>query len=108
MQIHGMKPRSKWVQFSLLAGISFWLIQFHFQAQQREKTAERLPASALFRDRFEGKLADGWYWLREHKEAWRVSKTGLEVLIEPGNMWGPANDARNVLLRPAPILGSNG
>ena len=27
---------------------------------------------------------------------------GLEIRIEPGNMWGPQNDARNVLVRAAP------
>jgi regulation of enolase protein 1 (concanavalin A-like superfamily) len=58
----------------------------------------------LFQDNFEGKLAPGWSWLREHREAWRVTARTLEVRIEPGNMWGPQNDARNVLLRPAPEL----
>src|SRR5215813_11538038 len=56
----------------------------------------------LFHDDFQGKLGDGWSWLREHREAWRVTSRGLEVRLECGNMWGPANDARNVLLRPAP------
>lgn len=59
----------------------------------------------VFQDDFKGKLADGWSWKREHREAWRVSDKGLEVRIEPGNMWGPANDARNVLLRPVPEVG---
>jgi regulation of enolase protein 1 (concanavalin A-like superfamily) len=40
--------------------------------------------------------------LREHRDYWRAGEHGLEVRIEPGNMWGPANDAKNVLLRPAP------
>jgi regulation of enolase protein 1 (concanavalin A-like superfamily) len=40
--------------------------------------------------------------VREHREAWRATEHGLEVRIEPGNMWGPANDAKNVLVRPAP------
>ena len=31
-----------------------------------------------------------------------MTEHGLEVRIEPGNMWGPANDAKNVLVRPAP------
>ena len=57
---------------------------------------------ALFQDDFQGKLGEGWSWVREHREAWRVTERGLEVRIEPGNMWGPANDARNVLVRPAP------
>src|SRR5262249_9187352 len=43
-----------------------------------------------------------WSWVREHREAWRVGERGLEVQIEPGNMWGPQNNARNVLIRPAP------
>jgi regulation of enolase protein 1 (concanavalin A-like superfamily) len=56
----------------------------------------------LFQDDFRGKLAEGWSWVREHREAWRVTERGLEVRVEPGNMWGPANNARNVLVRPAP------
>src|SRR2546425_8803849 len=59
---------------------------------------------ALFQDDFAGKLGDGWSWVREHPQAWRVTQRGLEVLIEPGNMWGPQNNARNVLVRPAPDL----
>lgn len=56
----------------------------------------------IFQDRFETKLADGWTWLREDPKHWRISKPGLEVHIQPGNMWGPANDAKNVLLRDVP------
>src|SRR5262245_45821351 len=56
----------------------------------------------LFEDDFKSKLAEGWSWVREHRDAWRVTKHGLEVRLEPGNMWGPANDAKNVLVRPAP------
>ena len=59
----------------------------------------------IFHDDFHGRLAEGWSWRREHREAWWVSDRGLEVRIEPGNMWGPANDARNVLVRPAPEVG---
>ena len=64
-----------------------------------------ISTNLLFQDRFVGKLDPGWHWLREHKDAWRVSRAGLEVLIEPGNMWGPQNDARNLLIRPAPEPG---
>ena len=49
-----------------------------------------------------GGSARAWSWVREHREAWRVTDGGLEVRIEPGNMWGPQNNARNVLVRPAP------
>jgi regulation of enolase protein 1 (concanavalin A-like superfamily) len=55
-----------------------------------------------FRDTFRGKLDAGWRWVREDKSAWRVGENGLEVRIQPGNNWGTANDARNVLVRPAP------
>ena len=51
------------------------------------------PAHAqevLFQDNFKGKLGTGWAWVREHREAWRVTEHGLEVRIEPGNMWGAA------------------
>ena len=37
-----------------------------------------------------------------------VTGRGLEVRIEPGNMWGPANDAKNVLVRPAPAAANEG
>ena len=57
-----------------------------------------------FHDDFKGKLDLGWSWVREHPGAWRVSQSGLEVLIEPGNMWGPQNNARNVLIRSAPDI----
>ncbi len=48
-------------------------------------------------------LDEPWYWLRENKSGWRRSDEGLQVLIEPGNMWGPANDAKNVLLYPLAV-----
>jgi regulation of enolase protein 1 (concanavalin A-like superfamily) len=56
----------------------------------------------LFKDDFKEKLGPGWSWLRENPKAWRATGHGLEVLIEPGNMWGPQNNASNVLLRAAP------
>ena len=62
----------------------------------------------LFQDDFTGNLDKGWSWVREHREAWRVSERGLEVRIEPGNMWGKANDAKNVLVRPAPDVAPEG
>ncbi|HKS36903.1 MAG TPA: hypothetical protein VJW76_06930 [Verrucomicrobiae bacterium] len=65
--------------------------------------ATTCPAEeTLFEDNFISGLGKGWSWVREHREGWRVTDRGLEVRIEPGNMWGPANNARNVLVRPAP------
>lgn len=56
----------------------------------------------LFRDTFHGKLAEGWTWCREAPGDWRVGDRGLEVHVLPGNMWGPANDAKNLLMRRPP------
>lgn len=55
-----------------------------------------------FRDTFRPRPDAKWRWIREDPKAWRVGDEGLEVLILPGNNWGPANDAKNVLARPAP------
>jgi regulation of enolase protein 1 (concanavalin A-like superfamily) len=66
-------------------------------------TLSAAPAEKiLLADDFQGKLAEGWSWLREDPSAWRVTERGLEVRVQPGNMWGPANNARNVLVRPVP------
>ena len=62
--------------------------------------ADELP----FRDSFQGKLGPGWSWIREDRDHWRIKDNGLEVRIQPGNMWGSANDSKNVLVRPAPKL----
>ena len=53
-------------------------------------------------DDFHARLAPEWRWEREHPEAWRLTAGGLEIRVEPGNMWGPQNNARNVLIHPAP------
>jgi regulation of enolase protein 1 (concanavalin A-like superfamily) len=71
-------------------------------------TLEAAPADkVLFEDDFNGKLDAGWSWVREHRQSWRVIDQGLEVRVEPGNMWGPPNNARNVLLRSAPDVGKD-
>lgn len=57
---------------------------------------------ALFQDNFTAGLGKGWSWRREDAKHWRTGPRGLEVMVQPGNMWGPANDAKNILLRPAP------
>ena len=62
----------------------------------------RGTTAAAFRDDFRGRLAEGWSWVREDAQGWRATENGLEVRVQPGNMWGPANNARNVLVRTAP------
>lgn len=56
----------------------------------------------VFTDGFRGKLQPGWKWLREDTNTWKITAEGLRIKIEPGNMWGPANDGKNVLIRPLP------
>jgi len=56
----------------------------------------------LFKDDFAGRLGDSWTWVREDKAAWRVTDQRLEIRVVPGNLWGRANNAKNVLVRPAP------
>lgn len=59
-------------------------------------------AQDLFVDSFRGELREGWTWKREDPSGWRVTDRGLEIRVETGNMWGGANNARNVLVRPIP------
>jgi regulation of enolase protein 1 (concanavalin A-like superfamily) len=59
------------------------------------------PETLVLED-FNGKLDEDWSWVRERREAWRLRDRALEIRVEPGNMWGSQNDARNVLVRAAP------
>lgn len=52
----------------------------------------------LFEDTFDGKLADGWTWLRENPKAWRFQDGAMEICVEPG----VAPTVKNALLRKAP------
>jgi hypothetical protein len=52
----------------------------------------------IFEDNFDGKLDEGWSWLRENPDNWRISNGGLELCVEPG----VADTVRNALVRSAP------
>ena len=54
--------------------------------------------AVVFEDKFEGKLADGWSWLREDAKTWRIKDGGLEIRVEPG----VAKNVKNALVRKAP------
>ncbi len=60
----------------------------------------------LFQEPFQGSLAAGWSWIREEPSAWRLRDGALEMRILPGNLWGGANNASNILVRPAPDPGT--
>jgi len=52
----------------------------------------------LYEETFDEKLGDGWTWLREHEEDWRIKDGALEIRVKPGK----ANSVQNALLRKAP------
>ncbi|WDQ16474.1 hypothetical protein [Rhodopirellula sp. P2] len=60
------------------------------------------PAAEPITESFVDGMSDQWRWVRENKAGWKSTQDGLQVLIEPGNMWGKDNDAKNVLLHPIP------
>ena len=70
--------------------------------------SESFVPSEPITDSFSGSMSKEWRWLRENKSGWKVTDSGLQVLIEPGNMWGKDNDARNVLLHPIPAAWEEG
>ena len=57
-----------------------------------------------FQDDFKDGIDKGWTWVREDPKAWRSTSEGLEIRVLPGNMWGPPNNAKNVLVRELPEL----
>jgi len=52
----------------------------------------------VFEDDFDGKLGDGWSWLRENADTWRFKDDALEICVEPG----VAPTVKNALVREAP------
>jgi hypothetical protein len=52
----------------------------------------------VFEDRFEGKLGEGWNWLRESPKTWQIADGTLQIRVEPG----VAPTVKNALLRKAP------
>src|SRR4051812_15847989 len=58
--------------------------------------------NAMFQDAFKSKLGAGWSWVREDAKGWRIDDDGLHIRAMPGTLWKETNNARNVLLRPAP------
>jgi regulation of enolase protein 1 (concanavalin A-like superfamily) len=65
-----------------------------------------LQQATGFKDPFNHQLIQGWSWIREHSGHWRMTPDALEIRVEPGNMWGPPNNAKNILVRDLPNLES--
>ena len=54
--------------------------------------------AVVFEERFERNLDEGWTWLRENPQAWRIRQDALEIRVEPG----VARSVKNALVRKAP------
>jgi hypothetical protein len=52
----------------------------------------------VLEDGFDGKLGEGWSWLREEPAAWRIKDAALEIRVQPG----VAATVKNALVRKAP------
>jgi len=61
-------------------------------------TALAAEPQAVFEDKFDAKLGEGWTWLRENADAHRLKEGALEIRVEPG----VAHNVKNALVRPAP------
>jgi regulation of enolase protein 1 (concanavalin A-like superfamily) len=56
----------------------------------------------IFQETSDGKLSDGWSWLREDTSAWSIKDHALHLNVSTGSLWEKANSAKNVLLRDLP------
>jgi len=54
--------------------------------------------TCLFEEGFDGKLDEGWSWIREDPDAWRLKDGALEIRVQPG----VAGTVKNALVRKAP------
>ncbi|HPP52604.1 MAG TPA: hypothetical protein PK777_06625 [Thermoguttaceae bacterium] len=97
------------LSFLVVLGVVVSLLRAAEPKPAEPKPAEAKPAEAkppaepkvLFEDTFEGKLADGWTWLREDANTWRIRDGALEIRVEPG----VAPTVKNALRRKAPEPG---
>ena len=57
--------------------------------------------SEIFSDNFSGTLAQGWTWVREDPDSWRLSNDdGLVIHTLVGGMWTESQEPpRNILIR---------
>jgi regulation of enolase protein 1 (concanavalin A-like superfamily) len=64
--------------------------------------AEPAGQPVLFSDSFQNKMADGWKWVHPVDGNSTLSEDGLRIKSLPGTLWLTSNNAKNLLLRPAP------
>jgi hypothetical protein len=56
----------------------------------------------LFEDQFNGKLGDGWSWVYEDKENWRIEGGKLQIRATGGSSFRQEHNGKNYLLRTPP------
>jgi regulation of enolase protein 1 (concanavalin A-like superfamily) len=56
----------------------------------------------LFEEKFDTKLSDGWSWLREMPQAWKLENGELVLTVQPDYLHPFGKNLRNVLLRELP------
>jgi hypothetical protein len=72
---------------------------FSCSSDSAEKGTPKAESTNVdFTDNFDGKLADGWSWLREDTSTWQIKNNGLEIMVESGK----AKTVKNALVRKAP------
>ena len=60
----------------------------------------------LFEEKFAGKLADGWTWVREDAGSSKVESGALLIKAQPGKIWYKTKTAKNFLVRKLPVAGT--
>ena len=56
----------------------------------------------LFHEPFDGRLSDGWAWVREEPKDWKIDPGSLVVRTSTGSLWEKQNNNHNLLLRTPP------
>src|SRR5262245_1644774 len=60
----------------------------------------------LFEEKFDGKLSDGWTWVREDAGATKIEGGALKIKALPGKIWYKTKTAKNFLVRKLPAAGT--
>ena len=82
--------------------VPFVALAFTLVALLARPVAAADPPKVLFEENFSGKLGEGWQWLRERPEHWRMADGSLIIDTLPGSYWMKENSGQNTLLRKAP------
>lgn len=83
------------------------ILQGHQRAYAQTRNDHAHDGKRVVED-FRNALDEDWTWVRENPQGWRLTESGLEILVEPGTMWSKISDAKNVLLRKLPANWESG